>query len=210
MSYGNNSSSSNNNLLIFKIITRDAEKKPISPVFSITKKGEDGKWAKTEDTCTRVEGSLKSILFKDKEWEGNAYKIVNLLLEDAGANEAYLLELRFNGLTRSLFNSLLSVNVAEPVTISLWEGKDGHARVTLWQGEQKVAWKHAIADMPQPLEIIHPKTKKVEKRDYTDVDEFFENELKTFIQENSLSKKGKASDETQAPSGTGSDDDILF
>lgn len=177
MALGNNRKN-DSTLIILKLKTADAEKKPVPVHFEVTKKVDD-KWQPVGETKD-VSGRLTKVETYEREWEGTVTPLVKIYLEDDDAKETYLLDLRYNMLSRNLFNSLLSLDSFEDVKIGVWDRKKDdktYPAVTVRQGEKMVDWKHKIADLP-PVEKV-----KVGKKDVTNFDnlnDFFIEELKAF------------------------------
>jgi hypothetical protein len=72
-----------------------------------------------------------------------------------------------------LFNSLLSLTDNKGLKLQVYRNKKGRVAFYLTQGGEQVSWKYEIADLPQPIEILHPKTKEVVSRDYDEINDFF-------------------------------------
>lgn len=171
-----NTNQSNNKLLILKIRTQDAEKKKISPVFAVSQKNEDGKWAQTTEVKD-VAGTLTKIETEKKEWEGQEYDVIKIFLQDDSVGETYLLDLRQNLLSRSIFNSLLSLSEFDGVSIGLYETKkDGetYAAVSVKRNGERVSWKYKLDELPKVKKV---KVGKKEVVDSSEVDEFYIKEL---------------------------------
>lgn len=228
------SNSGDSNLVILKILSKE-NKKDVPPFFQArTKNPETQKYEVDETKYSRVSGTITGIKFADEEYEGVPFKVVKLYLRDQ--DNLYLLDLRYNMLTRSLFNSLLSVsNIEEQVKIILYQNKKGFAGVLIEQNGERVEWGYGLDDIPKPYEIKHEKTGEVVKRDYSDVDDFFESALKAWANKHQIkestgsdkrgegnsepvaqaketagTKKGSLESTTDAPSEVEDDEDIPF
>lgn len=170
-------------LLILKLKAKDEAGKLLVPnMFQVSEKGEDGKWAPRAELQPRVSGNLTRVELGEGEWQGAKYGTVKLYLEDPAADEMYLLDLRYNQLSRNLFNSLVSLNSFDNLSISNYSTKskkDGkeYANISLWQGDNMVKGKTDFAALPQPEVIKHPKTQAVISRDFSEVDNFFKPQL---------------------------------
>lgn len=144
------------------------------PYFEVRRKT-DGKWEKEEDGVSSVSGDITKIDVQDKSWKDEEYKEVALYLRDDNANESYVVNLRFNIATRSLFNALASLESFANVELTLYKDKTrGYGRYGLWQDGNLVKWKYSKEEVPAPVEVTVGKKKVV---DYTDIDSFFEKEL---------------------------------
>lgn len=147
----------------------------IEPRFLVSRVGADGKIAKTDETYTEISGDLTKIDFKEREFNGKASKHAVLYIKDG--KETYHLDLTYRISTRSLFNALLALENADGIKISVYRSKKGYESFALRQGDELVKWKHELATLPKADELRDKKGVLV-KTDYTEVDTFFENELK--------------------------------
>lgn len=197
-------------LFILKVVEKDEQKKKVEPYFSITKKV-DGKWEKQKETVTRVSGNLKRIELEEKEWQGDKYHVVALYIEDG--EETYLVDLRFNIPSRSLFNSLASLESYQNIAVSVYQNKSGYTSLGLWQDDKLAKWKYKMDELPEPAEVMF-KGKKM--HDYSKVDEFFLNVLKEISGKlGGSSKRAKAASQSEAAAapaagGNGPDEDVPF
>ncbi len=207
MALGRKGKTQTGKLVVLKITTRDKDKKDIPPCFVVSEKGVDGKYHAREKTETAVEGDLVKIEVKDQEWEGEKYNTVAIYLVDG--DELFLIDARVNMLTRSLFNSLLSLKTFERVTISLYTfkkkdkktGKDAeYPAVSVWQNEEQVMWSVPIAEQPKPVVINLPKGKV--QNDYTDCDDFFLAKLREFSKVVDAAAKASTKNKKEAPANT--------
>ncbi len=170
-------------LLILKLKAKDEAGKSLVPnMFQVSEKGEDGKWTARAELQPRVSGNLTRVELGEGEWQDAKYGTVKLYLEDPAADELYLLDLRYNQLSRNLFNSLAALNSFTDISISNYSTKSkkdnkDYANISLWQAGKMVKGKTDFAAMPQPEVIKHPKTGVVISRDFTDVDAFFKPQL---------------------------------
>lgn len=192
MALGNqNSPQSNRKLLILKLKSKDANDQSLIPnQFQISEKVGD-KWVPRDKLEARVSGNLTKMELGSGEYNKKKYGTVKLYLEDTAADEMYLLDLRYNQLSRSLFNSLLALESFSDVSISNYKstGKDGkeYANISLWQGNKMVKGKFALADIPKP-DVIKNKAGEVVQRDFSEVDTFFEKHLAEFAPKVTSSK----------------------
>lgn len=223
MALGRKNKAISGKLLILKIKTKDADDKPISPVFEISEKGADNKYVKRTQTETGVSGNLVRLEVKEQKWKDETYNTVALFLQDG--DETYLVDCRVNMLTRSLFNSLLSLKKFENVSISLYMYKktdkntgavSEYPAVSLWQNDEQVKWAVPIAEQPKPTSVVF-KGKK--QNDYTAVDLFFIEKLRGLAKVVDAAAKSSGSqipDEPQAentevdPTRAKLDEDVPF
>ena len=180
----NQNSQSTRKLLILKLRSKDEAGKALVPnMFQVLEKNAaDGKWVARPELQPRVSGNLVRVELDEGEYQGTKYGVVKLYLEDAAADELYLLDMRYNHLSRNLFNSLANLTSFNDLSISNYSTKskkDGkeYANISLWQGKNMVKGKTEFTALPQPMVIKHPKTDAVISRDFTDVDAFFKPQL---------------------------------
>lgn len=167
MALGNNSGKGSTPLIVLKVVDKDKDKKKISPHFSVSRKV-DGKYAVQAEQYNRVSGTLSRIDIKEQEWKGDKYNTISLYLKDS--DETYLVDLRFNLPSRSLFNGLASLESYDNVSITVYENKSGYMAFGLWQGDKMVKWKYKLDELPTPDAVTF---KGKEMHDYSKVDDFF-------------------------------------
>lgn len=193
-------------LFILKPVERDSNKNKVPPHFSITEKV-NGKWSLSDRQVTRVTGELFDVRIKEQEYKDEKYNTVSLFLKDG--EETYLLDLRFNLPSRSLFNSIASLERFDDLAITVYQNKSGYMAFGLWQGKEMVKWKYSLQDLPTPEAVMF---KGKEMHDYTSVDNFFVEVLKEIS--GKLGQKTKDSQPAnQEPDGgqpDGSDEDVPF
>lgn len=184
MALGNSpKNQSTRKLLILKLKSKDENGKALVPnMFQVSEKGADGKWAPRSELQPRVSGNLTRLELGEGEYQGTKYGTVKLYLDDPEADETYLLDLRYNQLSRNLFNSLVALKSFNDLSISNYSTKSKkdnkeYANISLWQGDKMVKGKTDFAALPQPEVIKHPKTQAVISRDFSEVDNFFKPQL---------------------------------
>ena len=182
MALGNtNQPQSNRKLLILKLKSKDENEVSMIPnLFQISEKVNE-KWTPREQLEARVSGNLTKIELSEGDWNKKKYGIVKLYLEDPATDELYLLDMRYNSLSRNLFNSLLALESFENLSISNYKTKspkDGkeYANISLWQGDKMIKGKNPLDSIPKP-EVIKNKAGEVISRDFTDVDNFIKAQL---------------------------------
>lgn len=200
---GNNSQESNSKLYILKPKTQDAERKPVKPYFEISEKVED-KWKVTGET-TSVSGELTQIVLGEREWEGNKIPTVKVVLEDKEKKEFYWLDLRYNILTRSFFNSILSLDKFDDVKVNIYQNKPkegqtkSYANLSVRSHGEMVNWKYKLNELP-PVEQVTVNKKVI--TDTTKIDEFFLKELSALakkVKESKGKTKAKTEPQTSTP-----------
>lgn len=147
MAYDNGSENSNK-LLTFKLKTKNVEK----PYFEVKSKV-DGKWTVLPEQPTNVSGNLVKLELAQDEYEGNVSDKAKIYLSDNERNETYLLDLYFTFATRSLFNSLLSLESFDNLKVSVYNTKPNDqgkvfAAVSLRQGDTRIDWKYGKDETP--------------------------------------------------------------
>lgn len=168
----------NGKLFILKLRTADAEKKPVAPHFEITEKVDD-KWVVTGQV-NEVSGTLTKVETYEKQYEGDITPLVKVFIEDKEKNESYLLDLRYNMLSRNLFNTLISLETFGDLKIGLWERKKDdktYPAISLRQSDKMVNWKFEIKDLP-PVDKVIVGKKTVTSFD--NLNDFFIEKLKEF------------------------------
>jgi hypothetical protein len=169
-----------NKLYVLKVKTKDLEDKAVPVHFQVNEKSaQTGKWGPTGE-IKNVSGDLVSVNVTDEEFQGEKYHAVKITLEDNEAKESYIVDTRFNMLSRSLFNSLLSLKSHKDIKIGVYqtaakEGRESYSAVSLRQAGEKVSWAYELKDLPPVTEVkAGAKVIKV----YDDLNEFFIPKLK--------------------------------
>lgn len=209
------------NLFILKVKTKDADSQPVSPFFQVMKKV-DGKWTE-HSTVTEVSGDISKLEVKEEEFEGNPYTVVNLYLNDG--EDSYLVDLRMTYLTRSLFNSLLSLTGFDNVSIGLYQTRpresDGKVfpAFALRRNDEMVRWKYQKDELPEIKQLVLNKKKVT---DTSEIDDFYVKQLGELAQKigspapteapTPVTKPARKSkkDKTETVGATVPDDDIPF
>ncbi len=184
-----NSGQTPGNLLIVRTATRDENKHDIPATFIALEKVGD-KWVK-KDNFSQISGDIKSLELVEDKYEGNVKYIAKFLLSDEEAGEAYLLDLRFNILNRSLFNKIMGLQSPNNVSISVYNNKKGYADASIRQNDELVKWKFDWQDVPRSVAITHPKNGKVIQNDFTEVDDFYLENLEKWARELNIYKTKK-------------------
>jgi len=168
-------SDSNNKLLTFKLKTKNVDK----PYFEVKSKV-DGKWTVLPEKPTNVEGDLVKVEVTEEEYEGNVSDKVKLYLADDQRGETYLLDLYLTFTTRSLFNSLLSLEKFENVKIGVYNTKPNdqgkvYPAISLRQGDNRVDWKYSKDQLPKTHKVTINKKQQI---DSSELDAFYVDKLK--------------------------------
>lgn len=179
-----NKNNSNSDLIILKLKTKDAEKRNVHPYFEVLRK-KDGEFVCSDDErVNSVQGDIVKVDVETKEWEGKEYLVARVFLADEAENELYCLDLRFNNLTRGLFNSLVNLKQFKNISISLYEvdgkNKKTYPAASVWDnsGEEgvMVRWKFEKEDLPE-VDLVKNKKGDVVSIDTEELDEFFYDNL---------------------------------
>jgi hypothetical protein len=225
MAYGKKTGgNSDYKLLVFRLKNKDENSVDLVPnLFQVSEKVND-EWVAKKEMVSNVSGNLTKLELDTKEYKGEPYKVVKLFLQDEESKETYLIDLRYGRLTRNLFNSFLALESFNNLEISNYakESKsDGktYPTISLWQraaGAEKgtlIKGKFDLKEIP-PAEEVKDKKGKVIKRDYAEVDDFFEKHLKEFsekIGKNKTTKPAATSKKVQKDTDNeAGDDDIPF
>lgn len=195
MALGHQNKNSTNPLIVLKFTDKDKDKKKVPPHFAVFRKNADGKYVNEGEKHTRVSGNLYRLDIKENEWQGDKYHTVAVFLKDG--EEAYSLDFRFTIASRGLFNTLLSLESFDNISITTYEGKNGYPAIGVWQNDKMVKWKFKLDELPAPETV---KFKGKEMNDYTKVDDFFVKELSVLAGKLGAGKKTrKQTEATPAP-----------
>lgn len=170
------SNKSNNNKVYFlKITTKDKDKKNVAPHFAVSEKVGD-KWEVTKEVKD-VSGNLTGVTIEKKTWEDQEYDVIKLALEDTETQETYVLDLRQNLLSRSIFNSFLNLKTFDNIEVGLYtkKGEGAYPAVSVKQNGERVSWAFELDKLPK---IEKVKVGKKEVVDSTELDEFYLERLK--------------------------------
>lgn len=170
------SNKSNNNKVYFlKITTKDKDKKNVAPHFAVSEKVGD-KWEVTKEVKD-VSGNLTGVTIEKKTWEDQEYDVIKLALEDTETQETYVLDLRQNLLSRSIFNSFLNLKTFDNIEVGLYtkKGEGAYPAVSVKQNGERVSWAFELDKLPK---IEKVKVGKKEVVDSTQLDEFYLERLK--------------------------------
>lgn len=172
-----NDNQNSNKFYILKVKTKNLEKQDVSPYFSVSEKGEDGKW-KEVNQVNKVSGKLVKVDTGKRTWDEQEYDEIKLLFSDAKADEGkgedYLLDLRLNLLSRSLINGLLSLDTFDNLSVSLYQTKKAdktYNAISLRQDDKMVNWRFKLDELPKVEKVKIGKGKEI--ADSTALDEFY-------------------------------------
>lgn len=147
------------------------------PRFEVSRVNADGNIEKTDETANNVSGNLVKLDFKEREIKGQKTKHVVLYIQDSQANETYFIDFTYRISTRSLFNAMLSLKDNKDIELSIYRSKKGYESFGLRQAGEQVSWKYSLDALPQ-AEQIKDKKGAIVKTDFSEVNDFFENELR--------------------------------
>lgn len=178
---GSKNGNSNGKLVVLKIKTKDAEDKAVPPYFSVSRKV-DGKFKEVAQE-NRFGGRLKEFKLEKYTWEEQENDVIKVFLEDEVEDEdtgelekeTYLLDLRFNLLSRNLLNTLVGLSKGDYIDISLYEKtskKDGkvYPAISVWKDGELAQWKFRLEELPPVAEV---KVGKKVVRDYEELNSFY-------------------------------------
>jgi hypothetical protein len=149
------------------------------PRFEVSRVNAEGKIEKTDETATSVSGNLTLLQFKVREWKDKKSNHVVVFLKDTQANETYYIDFPYRMSSRALFTAILSLENPNNLELSIYKSKKGYESYALRQNDEMVKWRYEIADMPAP-DVIKDKKGEVVKTDFSEIDAFFEKNLKEF------------------------------
>jgi hypothetical protein len=159
-------------LIILKIKSKDEDGKNCEPYFQITKKV-NGNWEPQPEKEVTVSGRIVKVQRRVSKFNDEEIARVDLMLKDG--NQAFLIELRYTLLGRNIFNSLLSLeNADSEVELSLYTNKKGYPAASLRADGELLRWKYSLEELPEPNVVVF---KGKEQRDFTPVDNFFDEKL---------------------------------
>jgi len=224
MPIGNpNRSDSNKKMIFVTVITKDENDMDVKPYFSFKAGiGEDKDGKKQYEEIAKdnaFSGTLVKVEPYEKEIKSKGIKQprVKVLFEDE--DSVYYMDLSYTILSRSFFNSLLSLNSTEDLSLSIYQTKPNdknkvYPQMSLRQGSAKdnmVRWLYDRSELP---EIKKVKVKGQEMSDTEDVDNFFRDKLSEKFAE--ISKLGgsapapKAKKESKVSDESLTDSDLPF
>lgn len=186
--------SGDSNLIFLSARGKDPEtKEKVKPFFSISKATPEG-IKPTGETCNEISGSLFRAELTEKTFKNIPTRVVNLYFKDG--DEAYMLGLTYATASRSLFNALISLeNDFDDLNIQIYRNKGGYEAFAIKQGGKRLDWKYKIEELPEAKEVVINRQKQ---HDFSDVDEFFDNELKA-LQSRIEAVNGKKPETTDKP-----------
>lgn len=162
----------NGSVFFVKPVTK-IEKKAVEPYFSFKKKVEAA--YKETQQSKAFSGNLEKVETYEREWEGVKSTCVKTTIVDG--EEKYVLDMPFSIMSRSVFNSLLSLESYENLKFTIYltkpkAGGDGKRfpQISVWQGDTLVKWQYAIADLPETKKV---RLKGQDMLDTEDLDLFF-------------------------------------
>jgi hypothetical protein len=179
MALSNGNGLSSGPLIFLNPRSKDKDDNKVPPHFEIARVGEDKKIKATGETATKVTGDLLRPRFTTREFKGVENKHFILYIKDG--DETCNLDLTYRISSRSLMNAILSLTDPKGIEISIYESKKGYEALSLWQGDKMVPWKFdgRKGEIPE-ADVIKDKKGTIVKTDFSEVDEFFESNLKAW------------------------------
>lgn len=202
---------------ILKPVSKDKEGKPCEAHFSVTE-NVDNKWVVTGQE-TAVTGDLYKVEVKANSFSKDGREIkfdsVTLGLVDEDKKEKYIVDLRFNLPSRTLFNMVANLKRFNNLKLSYYTGNNGYDRFSLRQDDVFVEWKYKIEELPKPLEVTF---RGEIQRDFSPVDDLFKKELAAIAgklsggprQSAPASNESSAPKSNPAPTTKAPDEDVPF
>lgn len=180
MAFGKGTSLFGDDVKVFSFGIKD--KGLPSPEFEVKVKDAEGKWVPLKERATRVSGNLVSLKYHEHKWQGpqgeQIIKSAKTVFRDK--NEAYLVDVPFTFLGRSLMNNILSLKTFKNLEISLYKGKSkstgpfagkpGFSSAALYQDKEMVKGRFQQNELPVIKKVQFKDTKL---SDTTDIDAFF-------------------------------------
>jgi hypothetical protein len=216
MAIGNkNNNYDNKNVYFVNIVTKekgeDGKEKEVKPYFLFLKK--NGEKYEEFARNTAFSGHLSKVGLGEREVKGTKVDRVKVFIEDG--DDVYILDQGYTILSRSFYNSLLSLESRENININIYQTKPNDKgnvfpQISLWQADKLVRWKYEKSDLP---EIKKVKVKGKEMSDTEDVDNFFKAKLGEKFKSLGNQDKSTATSTPQtpvAPSNEVSDEDVPF
>jgi len=171
--------------IILKLISKENGQNIPATLKALKKQGEDGKYEEF-DRFTKINGKISKIELKTESFQSNGVPMdidkVKIIFRDDELRERYVLDLNYTNVTRSLFNSLLSIKDFSNVEFSFYQNKQGYNSVYVTENGNSVSWAYTLEQVPKVKKVI---VNKKEQSDFGDVDDFFKDKLLEFVQANS-------------------------
>lgn len=182
MPLGTSSGYNSGPLVLLNTRAKDADGNPIKPHFTADRGiGPGGALVRDEQTYDNIGGDLFRAEVKQRQFTPKGGKKPQtttdwvLYLRDSEAG--YRLALGQNSTSRDLLNrfaSLIDSGDFAGLEIGYYrKKKDGREAFSLKQRGQRVEWKYNLDELPRPRDVVDAETNEVIKRDYRQVDEFF-------------------------------------
>lgn len=194
------------NVFYVKALTKDANKKEIKPTFNFQRKI-DGEY-KDVETNTSFSGILSRVDCKSHDWQSpqGVQTITSVGVTVTDGEDQYVLDLGYNILGRSVFNSLLGLELGDPIQFSIYLSKPteknknkSYPQIAVRTNDQLAKWVYGKGELP---EIVKVKLKGKDVSDTTDIDKFFESALtKKFKNSGRSSAKATVKVESQSQEG---------
>lgn len=185
-----------------RIRSKDANKAEVPVHFEVQElvDNEYKVTAKVND----LSGDLVNIYINDFEYQGKKSKAIKLHFQDFDRNELYILDLRISLLTRSLFNTLLSLTSFDGLKVGVYQGKPrankkSYPMISVRQHGELVQWKYKLEELPKIQEI---KTSAQTIRIYDELDAFYVAELEKLAVKLRERRKAAGRPTTAAPKAT--------
>ena len=166
------------------------------PSLFISTKDEQGNWI--NEDIRAIEGTVTGVYFTSRVSPETKEELetVNIKIQDG--DELFTLQSAWTFPMRSIVNSILWAG-EKLGKVRIWVygkivGDKTYAAVTFKNNDERVNWFLSIEEQKELIiPVLHPKTKKVEKFDYSDLNEHFKKHLIDL--DNRLNPKSAKSEE---------------
>lgn len=123
-----------------------------------------------------VSGRLKEITVKEYESNGKLCKSVNFTFID-DEDTKIILNLGINKLSRQVLNLLINSDKLDVLDFKLYRNKKNYACMEIKNNWEKLGWKYDFNDLNKKVDYIKNKKGEVISADYSELDEWFINEI---------------------------------
>jgi len=167
--------------LIVFLLWLKKEDKDIDPYFEI-RKGYDKDAEVVSTDNSYIEGVLEKIELGGYDYEGEWIDTFKVYLRDGG--ETLIWTTSWNSLSRNFINGVCKLeNKNVHLLISVYtDKKSGYKKIYTTHNGQPIGWKFDYEEHIKPLIVPMTNAKgKVEKNDYSLVDEMFKKEVEAMV-----------------------------
>lgn len=156
-----------------------AKVKDCEPHFSVQQR--NGKNFEEVKTDEWVEGYIKNIVIGTYEYEGAQMPKFTVFLIDSDGT--YIVSFTYTIPSRNIINTLLSIENPGLIRFVLSKDKKDYATAFVSNNGKFAGWKYKWEEFERHI-IRSPGSHGQSRNNYDNLDKFFEQELKTWIEEN--------------------------